>query len=272
VHRTKRSKHIGSYLIVLGYLVVCLFPIVWLLLSSFKPAGELNHYPPVWIPSHFILDYYSAVLKGAGMHALFNSIFIAVVNTLLALILGLPAAYSIGRWQTGGFHLSFWFLSQRMLPPIVLVIPVFMFFRTLHWIDTYQAIIVMYLTFNLPYVVWMMKDFFREIPLEIEESAYVDGAGRVRTFLQIVIPMAKNGIISTAIFCLVFSWTEFLFALVLSRTTVTTLPVYMAGLFGQYVQWGAVSALSIIMSVPVFIVSVTLSQRLARGLTLGAVK
>lgn len=272
MHRKKRHISYFSWVIISLYLTFCLFPIIWIILSSFKPAEELNHYPPIWIPGDLIIDYYKAVLHGTGMQALYNSIIIAVLNTLLALLLGLPAAYSIGRWNTGGSHLPFWFLSQRMLPPIVLAIPVFILFRLLDWVDTYQAIIVMYLTFNLPYVVWMMKDFFKEIPQEVEDSAYIDGAGYLRTFIQIVLPMAKNGIVTTAVFCLVFSWTEFLFSLILSRTNVITLPVYMAGLFGQYVQWGEVSALSMIMSVPVFIVSITLSRNLSRGLTMGAIK
>jgi multiple sugar transport system permease protein len=186
---------------------------------------------------------------------------------------GCPAAYSMARFRTGGRHFAFWILSQRMLPPIAVVFPVFLLFRTLGWVDTYQGLTLLYAAFNTPYVIWMMRGYFREVPVEVEESALVDGASTLRVFWSITLPLASAGLIATAAFTFIFSWNEFLFAVILTRAKVVTVPVAMAGYFGsQSSFWGEAGALAILASAPVFVLSILVQKYLTRGLTLGAVK
>jgi multiple sugar transport system permease protein len=160
-----------------------------------------------------------------------------------------------------------------MLPPIAVVFPVFLMFRVVGWVDTYQGLTLLYAAFNTPYVIWMMRGYFRDVPREIEESALVDGASVLRVFWLITLPLASAGLIATAVFTFIFSWNEFLFAVVLTRAQVVTVPVAMSAYFGsQSTFWGEAGALSVVASAPVFVLSFLVQKYLTRGLTLGAVK
>lgn len=250
-----------------------LFPIVWLLVTSIKPSGDILHHPPIWIPRHPTMLAFREVLEGQGRQTILNSLIVATATTVLNLLIGLPAAYSLSRWRTGGNFLPLWILSQRMMPPIALIVPIFLLFRQLHWIDTYQGLVTAYLVFNLPFTVWLLRGFIREIPSEIDESAYVDGAGPLQVMWRITVPLSTGGVIATAIFCFIFCWTEFLFALVLSRVNVVTLPVHMTALFGTMVtMWSSIGALSTIAALPMFILTLAAQRYLVRGLTMGALK
>jgi multiple sugar transport system permease protein len=240
---------------------------------SIKQPSEYFHNPPVWVPRAPDLSHFQQLIVNRSIHSLGNSLIIAGGATLLAIVFGCPAAYSMARFKTGGRNFAFWILSQRMLPPIAIVFPVFLLFRELKWVDTYQGLMLLYAAFNTPYVIWMMRGYFRDVPIEVEESALVDGASTLRTFWSISLPLAGAGLIATAVFTFIFSWNEFLFAVILTRSKVITTPVAMSSYFGsQSTFWGEAGALALIASAPIFILSLLVQKYLTRGLTLGAVK
>jgi multiple sugar transport system permease protein len=267
------------YLAVLIALIFFLFPIVWIAGISIKlPADYLND-PPIWIPSEITFAHYRSVMAEKGTLALTNSIIIAGSATLISMVLGSMAAYSLARFQTGGRHLGFWLLSQRMLPPVVLVIPFFLILREAGkinphlGIDRHVPLIALYAIFNLPYVIWMMRSYFISVPLEIEESAMIDGATRLGALWRVTLPLALPGLVATTVFAFIFAWTEFLFAVVFTRTNAVTLPVVISGFTGgQGSNWGRACALSMVATVPVFILVLLFQKHLVRGLTLGAVR
>jgi multiple sugar transport system permease protein len=253
--------------------VFFLFPIYWIFSMSVKQPSEYFHNPPVWFPRSLDFDHFQSLVRNRSIDALVNSLVIAGGATLLAVIIGCPAAYSMARFKTGGRNFAFWVLSQRMLPPIAIAFPVFLLFRTLKWVDTYHGLILLYAAFNTPYVIWMMRGYFRDVPVEVEESALVDGASVFRVFWSIALPLSAAGLIATTVFTFIFSWNEFLFAVILTRSKVVTLPVKMSGFFGsESTFWGAAGALSVIASAPIFVLSLLVQKYLTRGLTLGAIK
>ena len=197
---------------------------------------------------------------------------ISTSATVLSLLVGSLAGYGLARYNVGGKNLPFIILSQRFMPPVVVIFPFLLFFKVLRWVDTYQALIIIYLTFNLPYAVWMMRGFFKEIPIGIEESARVDGCSPFRVFYRISLPLVAPGLVATGVFCFIFSWSEF-FAVCLTRSRVVTLSVFLPTFFGRvYIMWGEVGATSVMAMIPMFIISIIVQRYLVRGLTLGAVK
>lgn len=261
------------YLFLIAALFFFLFPIYWIVSMGFRTGNEIFKSPPVFVPSSFTLAQFEEAFRNKSIYSLGNSLIVTTGATLLALALGLPAAYSMARFNTGGRNFSFWILSQRFLPPIAIIIPVFLLFRALKWIDTHHGLILLYAMFNLPYVIWMMRSYFKDVPVEIEESALVDGASRLRALWSIVLPLSIGGLIATGIFTFVFVWNEFLFALVLTRTNAVTLPVAMSNFFGtQATLWGQAGVLSTAAMAPIFVLTFLVQRYLVRGLTLGAIK
>ncbi len=266
-------RHGLTWLIVLAALAFFLLPVVWIFLTSFKDQGEVFSYPPVFLAKHFNFRFYSATLGGAGGKALKDSLIVASANTALALLVGVPTAYSISRFRVGGQHLAFWILSIRMFPPVASAVPLFLLFRKYQLLDSYWALIIAYLTFNVPFVVWFVKGFFDDLPRDLEEAALVDGATRWRAFAGIAVRLAVPGIVTSALLAFVFSWNEFLLALFLTRSQVRTLPVALANLVGGHeIQWGEIGALTVIAIVPVVALALLLQRYVVRGLTFGAVK
>jgi multiple sugar transport system permease protein len=189
------------------------------------------------------------------------------------MVLGTMAAYSLVRFHTGGENLAVWIISQRMMPPIAIVFPVFLIFVWFGLVDTYTGLILLYTAFNLPYVIWMMRGYISEVPIELEESARVDGCTRFGVLLKVVFPMVRTGLFATAVFTFVFAWNEFLFALVLTRTEVVTYPVQVTHYFGgQSNFWAKIAALSVLGTLPIFIAVAGLQRFLVRGISMGAVK
>lgn len=274
--RARAGRFAGTgltWLVVVVALSFFLLPVVWIFLTSFKEQGEVFHYPPVFLPKLIDFRHYSSVLGGAGGHALKSSLIVASANTALSLLVGVPTAYSISRFRVGGQNLAFWILSIRMFPPVASAIPLFLLFRDYHLLDTYWALIIAYLTFNVPFVVWFVKGFFDDLPRDLEEAALVDGATRWRAFLAIALRLAMPGIVTSALLAFVFSWNEFLLALFLTRSQVRTLPVALANLVGGHeIQWGDIGALTVIAIVPVVLLALALQRYVVRGLTFGAVK
>ena len=264
---------ISRYIIAVVALVFFLFPIIWIALTAFKTPNEFLRTPPVWIPRTPSLGYFQHVIETGGLKSLANSFIVAGSTTVLSLLVGSAAAYGLARYRAGGGNLPFFILSQRFMPPVAVIFPFLLVFKVLGWVDTYQALILVYLTFNLPYAVWMMRGFFLEIPVEVEESALVDGCSPFGAFWRIALPLVAPGLVATGVFCFIFAWSEFFFAVCLTRSDAVTLPVYVVNFFGKHmIQWGPVGATSVIAMVPLFLLSFVVQRYLVRGLTLGAVK
>jgi multiple sugar transport system permease protein len=270
---SKVRNQIPRYVLVVVALAFFLFPIVWIGLTAFKTGDEILESPPIWIPSHPSLRMFQNVIESGVLNALRNSLIIATLSTLLALIVGSLAAYGLARYKVGGDNLPFFILSQRFMPAVAVIFPFVLVFKTLRWMDTYQALVLIYLTFNLPYAVWMMRGFFVEIPVEIEESALVDGCSPFGAFWRIALPLVTPGLVATGVFCFIFSWTEFFFAVCLTRLNVTPLSVFLVNFFGKFtVFWGEIGATSLMAMIPLFLLSFIVQRYLVRGLTMGAVK
>jgi len=272
--RTKKGMvQALRYVIVIVGLLFFFFPIAWISLTAFKTGDEFMKSPPVWFPRTPTLASFKFVIEAGGLKALQNSFIIAGGATILALLLGSMAAYGLARYKIGGDDLPFFFLSQRFMPPVAVIFPFLLILKTLNWMDSYQALIILYLTFNLPYVIWMMRGFFIEIPIEMEEAAMVDGCSPLQAFWHIALPLAAPGLIATGVFCFIFSWIEFFFAVTTTRRTAIPMSVFLTSFFGpQQTQWGAVGASSFIAMVPMLILSLFVQRYLVRGLTMGAVK
>ena len=268
-----RQRMTLRFMVAILVLVIFLFPVYWLFITSVKSADEIFARPPVWFPAEFDLGTFGLLFRDGDVWAVYNSLIIATVSTAVAMILGTAAAYSLARFRTGGDSLAIWIISQRMIPPIVIVFPIFLLFVWLGWIDSYVGLILLYIAFNLPYVIWMMRGYIEDIPIEVEESALTDGCSRWQALRKIVFPMARTGIFATAVFTFIFAWNEFVFALILTRTDVLTFPVLVTHYYGaQSTFWSKIAALSVLGTIPVFFAVATMQRFLVRGITMGAVK
>lgn len=260
---------------ILAITLFCLFPFYWMVATSLKTTAEALASPPTLWPHGPTLEHYRVALidKGVGP-SLVNSLIVALGTTGLALLLGLPAAYAIARYE---FRLKrdlwFWFISHRMLSPICVALPFFLIARSLGLIDTHLVLILLYLTFNLPVVIWICADQFRSVPVELDEAALIDGLGRFGIFWRIAIPLAAPGIVVSAIFSFIFSWNELLFALILTRAGTRTAPVAATTFMSGYeLPWGEIMATGTLIVLPVTVFALLVSRHLVRGLTMGAVK
>ena len=250
-----------------------LFPIYWLFMISFKTPDEIYSFPPKWYPGRMNLDSYITLFKDGDAITVWNSFVVAGVSTVIAMFLGTICAYSLARFRTGGEHLANWIISQRMIPPIAVVFPIFLLYVWLGLVDTFTGVILLYTAFNLPYVIWMMRGYILDIPRALEESALVDGCTRWQVIWKVVFPMSRAGLFATAIFTFVFAWNDFIFALVLTRTEVATYTVQVTHYFGgQSNFWAKISAMSVLGTVPIFIAVAFMQRYLVRGISLGAVK
>lgn len=273
---------------IAAILVVAIFliPIFWMVTSSFKVPKDILVMPPKWIFTP-TLDNYLAVFFGketiAGTtfpkvegfgHSLFNSIIIGVGSTFIAMLIGLPVAYAMARFKFASKNvLAFFILSIRMAPEIAVLIPFYILFSKFYLLDTYPALLIIYVTFNVSFVVWMMRGFFRDVPSELEDSARVDGCSRYGAFFRITLPLAAPGMVATAIFVLLLAWNEFLFALVLTGNVTKTAPVAIYGFVSFHeIIWGSLFAAGTMITLPVLIFTLLVQRNLVRGLTMGAIK
>ena len=261
------------FVVALVVLIVVIFPVYWLFIKAFKTPEEIFAFPPVWIPGSFYLDNFRAMARTDDLIPVWNSLVITSVSTAVSMFLGTICAYSMARFRTGGDNLAIWILSQRMLPPVAIAFPMFLAFAFLQWVDTFQGMIVVYTAFNLPFVIWMMRGYIQDVPIELEESALVDGCTRWQTLIKVVFPMVRTGLFATAVFTFIFAWNEFGFALVLTREKVLTFPVHVSHYFGALsTYWGKVGVISIIGTLPVFFAVAFLQRYLVRGMSMGALK
>jgi len=273
-YHTRIIKKILFIIMTVLVFVIILFPPFILLLTSIKTEVEALSYPPKWIFTPTIRNFIE-IFKTAPFHRfILNSIIVASMNTLISLGLGSLAAYSLARYKfRGSENIAFWILSVRMMPPVAGIIPIYIIMKHLQLLDTVWALIIIYLTFNLPFVVWMMKGFFEDLPKEIEECALIDGCTDFRVFRKIALPLVAPGLAATAILIFIFSWNEFLFALILTGSKSATLPVgIMTFIKETGISWGYMTAGGILALIPVIIFTVIVQKNLVKGLTLGALK
>jgi multiple sugar transport system permease protein len=272
--RRRRSLPIGKIVFLGLWLVFLLAPLYWLAITSIKPSNDYLAVPPVWFPAEpTLLHYTAALFSYRGLDGLINSLIISLSATVLSALFGTLMAYSLARFNTGGQHLSFWVLSQRFLPPVAIILPIFLIYRSFRLTDTHIGLILAYTVFTLPLTVWMMFAYFRQLPRSMEDAALVDGCSRWQAFWSVAVPLAVPGIIAAAIFAFIACWTEFFFALVLTSRYAFTLPtVFRAFLGFQGAQYGEASALAIVSLVPSIALGILVQRHLVRGLTLGAVR
>jgi multiple sugar transport system permease protein len=273
VHRRPGFRLALRYVVAVALVVIFVFPVYWLFIISFKTPDEIFAYPPVWYPESIQFANYRVLFKDGDAVTVGNSLILASVSTFFAMILGTIAAYSLVRFKTGGENLAVWIISQRMMPPVAIVFPLFLLYVWLGWVDSYVGLILLYTAFSLPYVIWMMRGYIEDIPLELEESALVDGCTRWEVLWKVVFPMARTGLFATAVFTFIFAWNDFLFALVLTRTEVTTYTVQVTHYFGgQSNLWAKIAAMSVLGTIPVFFTVAVMQRYLVRGISMGAVK
>jgi multiple sugar transport system permease protein len=273
--RGRRLRIPFARILLLGFfLVFVLIPLYWMLNTSVKPSNDYLAIPPVWWPDEPTLVHYEAALFAyRGLEGLINSIIVSSAATVLSALFGSLMAYSLARYNTGGQHLSFWVLSQRFLPPIAIVLPVFLIYRNIGIYDTHIGLTLAYTVFTLPVSVWMMYAYFRQMPRSLEEAALVDGCTRWRAFWTVAVPLAAPGIVAAAVFAFIACWTEFFFALLLTGRNAFTLPTVFRAFIGfQGAQYGEAAALAIVSLGPSIILGVLAQRHLVRGLTLGAVR
>lgn len=254
-------------------LVTVLVPVLFIVQMSFRTGLDAFRMPPslVFWPT---LQNYVDLLEGKFIRAMTNSAVTATTTTLLALLLGVPAAYAFSRARLRADGLvSLWTLATRMAPPIAFGIPFFLLYKDLGLIDSRFGLIVIYLTFNLSLVIWMMRAFFDTVPRSLEEAAYIDGASMVGAFVRIAVPLSAPGLATTAIFTFLFAWNDFFYSLLLTRSDAVTAPVAIVNFMNyESWEWGKVAAAATMIMLPVVALSVIVRKYLVRGLTAGAVK
>ena len=252
---------------------IALFPALWLVQLAFKPSADIAAIPPrlIFAPT---LEHFAALLRSDFMQSFGNSLLSSTAATVAAMLLGVPAAYALARMERrAAARIGFLVLLTRMVPPIAFTVPFFLAYRWAGLLDTVAGLALVYLTFSLSLVLWMMRPFFAAVPLALEEAASIDGAGPWHAFLRVVLPLALPGVAATAILCFLYAWNDFFFALVLTRTEARTAPVAVVGVRDDG-GWGGgkLAAGGTLVMAPVLLFSVAVRRFLVHGLTAGAVK
>jgi multiple sugar transport system permease protein len=274
----KKQKTITNVLLVLLVILILLvyvFPYIYLVLTSFKHPDDVLSVPPTLIPQRLSLQNYIRIGDFPHIPKTFlNSAIIAVMSTTLTLLLAVPAAYAVARYSTFGSRVFMVMaLGVRMIPYISIAIPLFFIMKTMQVTDTYIAVALAHMTINLPLAIWLMASFMEGVPVELEEAARVDGCTRLSALVRIIIPISMGGIAVTAIFSFLASWNDLLFALFLTSVNAKTAPLAIAEFNSQFgVDWGTMTALAALFSLPVILVSLLLQKRIVAGATQGAVK
>jgi multiple sugar transport system permease protein len=260
---------------LVAVLAFALFPTYWMVTSSLKEQTELLASPPVWFFRPTLANYEDIFADTKVVTAVINSLIVASATTALSVLLGTPAAFALARFEfRGKADLWFWFISNRMISPIVLALPIYLLSREVGLLNTHLVLILIYLTFNLPIVVWICTDQFRSIPPELEQSARLEGANQFDIFWRIYLPLGLPGVAVSAIFAFIFSWNELLYALVLITSQgLKTAPVVATNFMSGYeLPWGKIMATGTVIVLPVTVFALIVSRHMVRGLTMGATK
>jgi multiple sugar transport system permease protein len=251
------------------------FPVIWGLLTSFKTERDVLAYPPVWLFTP-TLDNYREVLFGTSsiLPNLWSSMVVATASTLLTMLIAVPAAYALARLRYPGKKASgFYVLATQMLPPVGLIIPYYLVLQKIGMLDSYSGLTAIYLTFSLPFAVWLMVSYFEDVPYEMEEAALLDRAGRLRTLWYVILPQVRGGIAVTTVFVFLNAWNEFLFAVVLGGNRVRPVTVAMFNFISvEQTQWARLAAGAMLAMAPVILIGLFAQRHIVMGLTVGAVK
>jgi multiple sugar transport system permease protein len=289
---TKSQRHriasVVRYAVLTLWALVAFFPIYWMISTSFKPDNQWFSWPPVYFPDPPTLSNYLNVWLGAGQYdvtqyaissqkplvSLWNSTVIATTSTFLAVLFGSVLAYGVSRYRILSEARMFQLLMLRMIPPIVVVAPLSLYYSALGLLDSRTGLILVYFLTTLPYAVWMTKSFIDEVPREIEQAAEILGASRWRTVFEIVLPLIRSGLVATFLFILILTWSEYLLALIITKTQVTTLPIELSKYQGttEGRVYGRQAALAVGITVPLMIVGLIIRRHLARGFSFGMVR
>jgi multiple sugar transport system permease protein len=273
--------------ILFAALTVSLFPVFWIVMTAIKPPTDWNASPAIWVPSHPTLVNFKTLfdpdairaygvggVSQAATNSVFGSLLASVAGTVLSVVIGLCAAIGISRYANGGKATPLIILSGRMFPPAAIAVPFVIIYSNVGLIDTYRGLIAIYVAGTLPFSTWMLKSFVDDLPREIEEAAMIDGRSRLMAHVFVTIPLIRGGLLATTLFVFILNWSEFMFALVLSYSNVTTIPVQLA----RYVTatagtlYGVQAALAVLAMVPLVLAGLLIQSHLARGMTFGAVK
>ena len=263
------------FLVSLCAVLIWVFPVAWGLLTSFKTERDVLAYPPEVIFPPTLVNYHDVFFGGASIVPnLVSSLIVSGLTTALTMLFAIPAAYALARldlpWKRAS---GFWVLATQMLPPVGLVIPYFLLLQRVGWTDTYHGLVLVYLTFALPFAIWLLVSYFEEIPREMEEAALLDRAGRLRALWHVILPQAKGGIAVTVIFVFLNSWNEFLFAVVLGGNNVRPVTVAMFNFISlEQTQWARLAAAAMAGMAPVIVLGLIAQRHIVKGLTVGAVK
>lgn len=271
------------YALLSGWMIVVYFPLYWTAITSFKAyVATLDATYVPWVDFTPTLDTWNEMLTGVQsrriIQAFINSTIISLASATFAVVLGSMAGYGLarfhyrfGKWRNN--EIAFWFISQRMMPPAAAVLAFMVMYRVLNLLDTQFGLILAYVSFNLPTVIWIMRDFLLQMPRDLEDSAMIDGASRLLAFWKVVVPLAAPSIVAVFIFSFIFTWNEYLFALILTFNNVATVPLLLAAQVTSIgVQWSKMAVLTGISLVPSIICAVLLERYIARGLLSGAIK
>ena len=281
-HRTVpvRLRRTGYRVMIYGGAIVltayCVVPLVWMFITALKPPAEVITWPPVILPKEPTFRNFRLLFEESLIVTfLRNSLVTAFASTVLSIILGTMAAYSLTRYHYPGRNkLATFILLGYMFPPIVLIIPFFVWFKAIGLTDNYLGLIITYVALGLPFATWLLWAFFQSIPLELEEAAWIDGATRARAIVHVIFPLALPGVIATSIFTFIVAWNEYLFALILMNTDpMKTLPVGLADLLNRpMTDWGVIMAAGVVITLPALLFFIFTQQYLIKGWGAGAVK
>jgi multiple sugar transport system permease protein len=270
----RASRWLISIALIL-YGIFVIFPFYWTINTSLKPSQEALAQPPTLVPKDLTANSYSGLTSGPPINSLTDSLVVTLGATALAVFFGAMAGYALSRWprQTGGDETAFYLLSTRIFPPVAVALPIYFAFDRFGLLDSYLGLILLYLSFGIPLATWLMRSFFNDVPRSYEDAAYLDGYGRLETFVRVTLPQVGPGIVATAILTALFSWNEFLFAVIIGGDHVRTYPALIPTLAtGFQVDWSAITALSVAAMVPPVLAVIWLRRHLVRGMTMGAVK
>ena len=262
--------------VIAGLLVsVWAFPVLWALLTSFKTERDVLAYPPVVVFAPTLANYREVLFGSSTILAnLWSSVVVSCSATVLTMLFAVPAAYALARLRYPGKRASgFYVLATQMLPPVGLIIPYYLVLQRAGWLDTYTGLVLIYLSFSLPFAIWLMVSYFEDIPYEMEEAALLDRAGRLRTLWYVILPQVRGGIAVTTVFVFLNAWNEFMFAVVLGGNKVRPVTVAMFNFISvEQTQWARLAAAAMVGMAPVIALGLIAQKHIVKGLTVGAVK
>ena len=266
-------RKVLATLLAVGVAALLLFPVFWMATMMVKPPDAMFARPTVWLFTP-TLEHFDYVIERGFHQYLLTSLALGTVSTALVVIIGTPAAYAFARFEMRGRDDLFLFiLATRMAPPICMVIPYYLIFAQIELLDTFLGLTLAYMTFNLSFYIWVLRSFCRDLPVELEEAATLEGWSRVAVLRRVTFPLLRNGVIATATLCFIFAWNEFMFAFMLGGKAVQTLPVAIPTLITtQGVRWGEMAVVGMVALTPVMLAVFLLQRHIVRGLTMGAVK